>query len=44
MVGRFNVRSGDGDEEWTVWDNAANGNRVQFPAAPPDRSWDTPDG
>ena len=27
MVGRFNVRSGDGDEDWTVWDNAANGHR-----------------
>ncbi|MEJ1105688.1 MULTISPECIES: hypothetical protein [unclassified Kribbella] len=25
--GRFNVRSGDGDEDWLVWDNAANGNR-----------------
>jgi len=27
MVGRFNVRSGTGDGDWSVWDNAANGNR-----------------
>lgn len=26
MVGRFNVRPGDGDE-WLVWDNATNGHR-----------------
>jgi hypothetical protein len=27
MVGRFNVREGSGDEDWSVWDNAANGSR-----------------
>jgi hypothetical protein len=27
MVGRFNVRSGDGDHDWLVWDNALNGQR-----------------
>jgi hypothetical protein len=27
MVGRFNVRSGDGDHDWMVWDNALNGQR-----------------
>jgi hypothetical protein len=27
MVGRFNVREGAGDEDWSVWDNAANGTR-----------------
>jgi hypothetical protein len=27
MVGRFNVRPGDGDADWVVWDNAVNGNR-----------------
>ena len=27
MVGRFNVRSGDGDHDWVIWDNAANGHR-----------------
>ena len=34
MVGRFNVRSGDGDEDWTVWDNAANGHRGSCPSRP----------
>jgi hypothetical protein len=27
MAGRFNVRSGDGDHDWMVWDNALNGKR-----------------
>jgi hypothetical protein len=27
MVGRFHVRSGSGDDDFVVWDNAANGNR-----------------
>ncbi|TCO33054.1 hypothetical protein EV652_10353 [Kribbella steppae] len=27
MVGRFNVRPGDGVTEWLVWDNAMNGHR-----------------
>jgi hypothetical protein len=27
MVGRFHVREGSGDEDRSVWDNAANGNR-----------------
>src|SRR3954453_4318309 len=27
MVGRFNVREGAGDSDWSVWDNAANGSR-----------------
>ena len=27
MVGRFNVRGGDGDHDWVIWDNAANGQR-----------------
>jgi hypothetical protein len=27
MVGRFNVRPGDGDKQWQVWDNAINGHR-----------------
>jgi hypothetical protein len=26
-VGRFNVREGAGAEDWSVWDNAANGTR-----------------
>jgi hypothetical protein len=25
MVGRFNVRSGDGDHDWMVWDDALKG-------------------
>jgi hypothetical protein len=25
MGGRFNVRSGDGDHNWVIWDTAANG-------------------
>jgi len=27
MVGRFNVRPGDGVSDWLVWDNAMNGHR-----------------
>jgi hypothetical protein len=27
MVGRFNVRPGTGDNDWSIWDNAANGQR-----------------
>lgn len=27
MVGRFNVRSGDGEQGWAIWDNGANGQR-----------------
>lgn len=27
MVGRFNVRCGEGESGWFIWDNAANGNR-----------------
>jgi hypothetical protein len=27
MVGRFNVRPGDGVDDWSVWDNAMNGHR-----------------
>lgn len=27
MVGRFNVHEGAGAEDWSVWDNAANGTR-----------------
>lgn len=27
MVGRFNVRSGDGEQDWAIWDNGANGQR-----------------
>ena len=27
MVGRFNVRSGAGDHDWSIWDNASNGQR-----------------
>ncbi|WP_041289265.1 hypothetical protein [Kribbella flavida] len=27
MVGRFIVRPGNGDNDWSVWDNAANGRR-----------------
>jgi hypothetical protein len=27
MVGRFNVRPGDGDGDWLVWNNAMNGHR-----------------
>jgi hypothetical protein len=27
MVGRFNVRKGDSDHDWMIWDNAANGQR-----------------
>lgn len=26
-MGRFNVRPGDGDSDWSIWDNAANGQR-----------------
>ncbi|WP_344222326.1 hypothetical protein [Kribbella sancticallisti] len=27
MVGRFNVRPGTGEADWSIWDNAANGLR-----------------
>jgi hypothetical protein len=27
IVGRFNVRSGDGVSDWLVWDKAMNGHR-----------------
>ncbi|WP_406051328.1 hypothetical protein [Kribbella sp. NBC_00889] len=32
MVGRFNVRPGDGDNDWQVWDNAVNGHRGRCPS------------
>jgi hypothetical protein len=33
MVGRFNVRPGDGPRHWLVWDNAMNGRRGEEPTA-----------